>query len=314
MGGDNILEVDNNSLQEEPKLEDKLENDMPDSSGNMPDDGPQVVKELMEKMGIQKDEPVATDTTDGDGEVDIPDEFTNAALSAGWEEKDITEFAADYNNEQLKEMIPFLLEDEEQPEPEVEPVAKERETPSTGKTELPKETVDAIKEELRKEFEAELKELKEKAAQVDKANEEFKQQAMVEVINDAFDEAGKEFEVFGKTKELPVFTAGPKKGHVIPTSPQFKAREEVYQKARVFIEAGVDVKDAMTDALTWYKGKYLEGDVKRSFVKNLKRSEQKLSAKRVSKETAPHYENEEDEQAAFILKEAERLGIKLKDN
>lgn len=292
----------------EEKQEETLEvntDDVPNSSGKVEEDGGGIVKSFMTKLGIggQKDKDEENEGTA------IPNEFTTAATQAGWTEEEIVAFAADYNDVQLKEMIPFLLEEEKESEPEVKPVDKEKETPSTDKATLPKETVDAIKEELRKEFEAELKSLKEKADKADKAEQEFKQSAMVSAINKAFDEAG--VDVFGKTEELPVFPSGAKKGQYIPTSPQFKARSEVYDKAQAFLAIGKPVEEAMQDALTWYKGKYLEGDVKRSVIKDLKRNEKKLSAKRTSKETTPQYTDDEDYQKAFILKEAERLGIKL---
>lgn len=289
--------------------------DMPDSSGNKPDDGEGVVRKAMRglksfrnALGFQK-EPEPEET----GEEDIPDEFTEAALAYGMSEKDIEEFASDYTDDELKEMIPFLLEEEEKLEPEEKPSATKEETPNLQQTNLPKEGIDALKEEIRKEFQGEIKELKEKLSEVDKTREAQENQVMMDTINQAFDEAGKEFEVFGQTKKLPVFPAGPKKGQYVPTSKELKARDEVFEKAIPFIEKGVPVKEAMETALTWYKGKYLTSDVKKNLIKDLKKSEKKLSAKRTSKETVPTYEDEDERKEAFVRQEAEKLGIKLSE-
>jgi hypothetical protein len=90
-----------------------------------------------------------------------------------------------------------------------------------------------------------------------------------------------------------------------------KARSAVYEKAKPFLQAGMSVKEAMDIALTWYKGKNLEADVKRSLIKDIKKSEKKLSAKRASKETVATYEDEEEYRTQFIIKEAEKRGMKI---
>jgi hypothetical protein len=122
---------------------------------------------------------------------------------------------------------------------------------------------------------------------------------------------GKDFKVFGNTDKLAVFPAGPKKGQYVPTSPEMKVRSEVYAKACPYIESGIPVKEAMKIALTWYKGEHLEADIKRNLIKDLKKSEKKLSAKRTSKETVQSFEDEEDYKKQFILREAEKRGMKL---
>ena len=307
-------EVNEEGSQTEDKTQLEVNtDDVLDSSGNKPDDGPSVVRKAMEKLGILKPSKPVED----DKGKDIPDDFIAAAKANGWEDKDIEEFASDYTDEQLKEMLPFLLEEEEpEPEPEVKPVDKKKESPSTdtkGDTKSQEDLLKAAKDEIRKEFQGEIDNLKEKLGEVDKTREAQRNQDTLLTVNTAFDEAGKQFEVFGKTEDLPVFPAGPKKGQYVPTSPQMKARSEVWVKASAFINAGMSAQEAMEDALTWYKGKHLEKDVKRGLIKDLKRNEQKLSAKRSSKETAPVYEDEDERRVAFIRKEAERLGIKLQD-
>jgi len=316
MADEIINDVQNEEVvKETTKAEDtkeELTEDMPDSSGNKPDDGPSVVRKAMEKLGILKakesTEEVAN-TEEGDL---IPDEFIKAASEQGWTDKDIVDFAGKYTDDELKEMIPFLYEDDTEVEEEKDTPKKDSETQDTTKDiETKEEALKALKEEIRKEFKGELDSLKERLGEVDKARDIQKIEARLEMVNRAFDKAGEEFEVFGKTEELPVFPSGPKKGQIIPTAPAVKARKEVYSKAVAFMNSGSTVDDAMQDALTWYKGKYLVTDVKRGVIKDLKKNEQKLSAKRSRKETVKTYEDEDERRAAFIREQADKLGIKL---
>ena len=289
--------------------------DMPNSSGKQEEDKGGIVRKIMDKLpsfGGKKEE-VAEETD----ELDILDEFTKVAKEQGWTDKEIIDFTSDYrkdgaSDEELKEMIPFLLEEEEPEEPK-KTSATDLETPNADGKPIPKDKVEALKEEIRKEFQAEIKELKESKAKTDEVQEAQKATEMKDGVNRAFDEMGKVFKVFGKTDKLAVFPAGPKKGQYVPTSPEMKARSEVYAKAFPYIQAGIPVKDAMKVALTWYKGEYLEADIKRNLIKDLKKSEKKLSAKRTSKETIQSFEDEEDYRRNFILKEAEKRGMKLVD-
>lgn len=309
-----IKETENNVTPEEipaPSDDKKIEVDtteMPDSSGNKPDDGPSFVQKTMEKLGLRKPaESEVSDETKKEGEL-IPDEFIAVVEKLGWDKEEIIKFASDYSDEDLLDMIPFLMEEDESGEPE-EP-AKEKETPSHKAESKPEEKEN---QEL-KELKAELAAIKEKLSIVDKEAEAQQHQAVMDVVNEVFDEAGKEFEVFGSTDKLPRFPAGPKKGQLVPNSPQVKAREAAWEIAGPLINAGMHPKQAMEKAITWYKGAHLEKDVKRSLIKDLKNSEKKLSAKRTSKETTPSYESEEERQIAFVKEQAAKLGIKLNED
>lgn len=270
------------------------------------EDGPGVVKKIMKKVfkGKVPDEDLESAASSEESEEEgdlIPDEFIEAALASGWTEDDITEFAGDYTDEELKEMIPVLSDVKSEPE---KAPAKE-DTPSTEK---PAEE----KKEPNKELDAALDridKLEKRLTEVSKDSDAHKEEQMLQAINTAFDDAGKEFEVFGKTDELPIFPAGPKKGHVIPTSPEMKARNEVWDNAAVYIQAGFSTKEAMQKALTLYKGEHLSKDVERKYVKNLKRSEKKLSAQRKGKETVKTYKDEDERRAAVVEEQARKAGV-----
>lgn len=224
---------------------------------------------------------------------DIPDEFVEAARKMNWSDEDTTSFASgmkqDKNgnwiasdddvplsDEQLREMIPSLLgEDLAKAEETSDKVDVKPET--TEKTVEDSQDGDEL-EQLRKDIAA-LKEAQgiseEQAREREAAN--FNSEA-----DKLFDKASEEFEVFGKTEDLPRF---PHNGEIIPTSPQMKARLEVYSNAMLLKEAGMSGKAALDYSLNAYKGANLKIETKRSVIKELKKREQTLGGKRVSHET-----------------------------
>ena len=305
------IEIDDISTEEDNNANDnKLEvdtEDVPNSEGNKPDDGESVVKKAMQKLGLMKGE-----ESEGEDELEeIPQTFVDAAIAQGWTEKEIIEFTENYTNDELLEILPDLYDEADDLEPDDGP-AKHEETPKHQKeSDIPKDAVEAFKEEMRKEFQKEIDELKEKLSIVDAEKEQARSQAVLTTINRVFDEVGEQFEVFGKTSELPVYPAGSKKGQYVMTSPQMKARSEVLRIADPLYKSGMDIEEAMQTALTWYKGQNLEKDIQAKVIKGLKRNEKKLSAKRSSKETVPTFEDEEEYKRDFIRREAEKRGIKL---
>jgi len=208
-------------------------------------------------------------------EVKVPDEFTKAALLGGWSGEDVDEFAKDYSEEELIEMIPALIGEDSE---ESDETSDTEETQETKETEGNDSQDDEQVQKLLQRIEA-----LEKAQ--DEAQEESKDQEIVNLVNRAsqiFDEASKEFEVFGKTDKLSKFPDG----RIITTSPQMKARNEVWEVARQLHNSGMDFEAAMSTSLNAYKGRNLVKDVKRSVIKDLKKSEKRLSGKRTSHETS----------------------------
>jgi len=279
--------------------------DTPNSSGEKEDDGGEIVSKIKREV-LGEPEPKESEK-EGD---DIPDAFTNACLKQGWSEEEIKEFASDLDDAALLSLIPEMLDKEEKQEksePGKVQAKQEDKTKAAGKTVKD----DPTNEELTI-VKKELAEIKERMGIVDKERTAKEEETMVQTVNQVFDEAGKDFEIFGKTEELLRYPAGPKKGQFVPTSPAMTARNDVWDKAVPFIEKGIPVKDAMDIALTWYKGANLEKDVQRNMIKDLKKHEKKLSAKRSGKETVKTYENEEERQAEVVREAARKAGIKGK--
>ncbi len=289
-------------VKEEEVKEEEVKEEI-NSSGEEEFDKKGFIQKMLEKVsGGKKVEPEEEGVVEEkEGEL-ISEKFIAAASELGWDDEDITEFAADYTDKELDEMIPFLsVEEPQQDKDSVKADEKVSQEDKPDKEES--KELKAMRQELadlRKEFGA-VKEDKAVKEQVDLGRR----------VNDIFDRAGEKFKVFGLTEELPTFPAGPRKGEVIPTAPAFKARNEVYDIADKLMQAGSSVEDAMNDALDWYKGKNLEKEVKRSLVKDLKRNEKKLSAKRMGKETVKVYEDEDERKADVVREAARKKGIEL---
>jgi len=245
---------------------------------------------------------------------EIPDEFTEAALAAGWSEEDIINFASDYTDEELISMLPFL---------KAEPLPEEEATEDVGEkttTEELDEFTDLddvsklknrLKQEVLQEVSKELGDLKKRLSAAEKKERMERELEMLKLANDFFDKVSEEIPVFGKTEKLPKFPAGRQKGLLIPTDPAVRAREQVYQRALLFHSLGGSWKDALEDALAWYKGKHLEKDFKRKVLAELKQGEQRLSAKRIRKDTSHEFADEEERKAAIVRELARKAGADL---
>ncbi len=290
--------------KEEEKLEVKID-DVPNSSGKKEESGEEVVAKIQREVLGEPDPKEKEEEGTG-----IPDAFTNACLEQGWTEEEIKEFASDLDDAALLELIPELLDKEERQnksEPgkvQAKQEAKAKAADDTAKKEVTNEELAAIKKELAA--------IKESIGEADKERTTKEEEAMIQTVNQVFDEANKDFEIFGKTEELLKYPAGPKKGQLVPTSPAMSARKEVWEKAAPFIQSGIPTKDAMEIALTWYKGAHLEKDVQRNMIRDLKKHEKKLSAKRSGKETVRTFESEEERQAEVVREGARMAGIKGK--
>jgi hypothetical protein len=292
--------------KEEERLEVKVD-DVPNSSGEKEESGAEVVTKIQKEVLGDTGSETKEKEEEGTG---IPDAFTNACLEQGWTEDEIKEFASDLDDVALLELIPELLgkeEKQEKSEPgkvQAKQEVKAKAADDTAKKEAANEELAAIKKELAA--------IKESIGEADKERTTKEEEAMVQTVNQVFDEASEKFEIFGKTEELLKYPAGPKKGQLVPTSPSMAARKEVWAKAAPFIQSGIPVKDAMEIALTWYKGANLEKDVQRNLIKDLKKHETKLSAKRSGKETVRTFESEEERQAEVVREAARKAGIKGK--
>jgi hypothetical protein len=290
-------------IQEEVKKEEsKEEKEEVNSSEEKEFDKKGFIQKMLDRVTPGKSpEKEEEEEVKEEGEL-ISQKFISAASELGWDDETIQDFAKDYTDEELDEMIPYLAVEE--PQPEKAPVKADEKV-------LQEEKPNKEESEELKAVKQKLADLEEKFGAVEKEKAAKEQVDLERRVDDIFDRAGEKFKVFGITEELPTFPAGPRKGQVIPTSPEFKARMDVFAVAAKLISAGSDIDDAMGTALDWYKGKNLEKDVKRSLVKDLKRSEKKLSAKRMGKEAVKVFEDEDERKANVVREAARKKGIEL---
>lgn len=208
-------------------------------------------------------------------EIAVPDDFSKAALNAGWSSEDIQDFAKDFSEEELHEMIPTLIGEDTDESDETSDTLEEEETNET-------KDEDSQEDEQVKKLLERIEAL-EKAQ--GKAQEDNEKQEIVNLVHRAsqtFDELSEEFEIFGKTDKLPKFPDG----RLITTSPAMKARKEVFALSMRLKDSGMDFDEAMSVSLNAFKGKNLSNDVKRNLIKDLKKKEQRLSGKRTSHESS----------------------------
>jgi hypothetical protein len=291
-------------------------------------DGSEVEEEVQEEESKEsflqrmKDKWFNSDTQEEEPEVeeDIDEDFISAAKQAGWGEDKIIEFAASYDNGQLRAMAPHLAVQKE--EPEDEPEDKDTEE-VVGKEAADKVPADLDPEKLDELLKPYVEQIAAKASErqselesrleafmAEKQAEETERAAVV--VNDFFDSAAKNFPVFGKTEELPVFPNGtPQAGQPIPYGPAYEARSAVFGMAVKLNNSGLSIEDSLGEALSWYKGKNLHKDVQNKLVRDLKNNESRLSAKRTQKNTARTYANPAEERAQVVLDAARNAGIKF---
>lgn len=244
---------------------------------------------------------------------DIPEEFTKVALAAGWTEQEIVDFASELDDAALFDAIKDLsegtdgdMDDESATVKDKKSSEKQKEPDDTEKGTGKSTAKDSELAQLKKE----IKELKDEISKSKESRQAQEEAELLHTVNQAFDEASKDFEIFGKTEELLKYPAGPKKGQIVPSSPAMVARAEVFEKAAALMDADYSTEEAMDIALTWYKGKHLESNVQRNVIRDLKKHERKLSAKRSGKETTKTYESEEEREADVVREAARKAGIR----
>lgn len=235
----------------------------------------------------------------GDG---IPDEFTEAAravLDEGgnrvWTDEEIVKFASDYTDEQLLEIIPHLAK-------ETKKEVKEKETDKTDDKKNETSTKDA---DRIKSLEEKILTLENRLSAEDKTKEKNMVAEQVRFANDFFD--GLSDDVFGKTEDLKRFPDG----RFVPTSPEYKARSQVWDDAALLSAAGVPFDRALKKAYNAYRGENLEKDATRKVIKDLRKNEKRLSADRYNKATEKTYTDDVERREDVVRNLAEEAGVKL---
>jgi len=210
----------------------------------------------------------------------FPDDFVEAARKKGWSDDDIQSFAGNFEDEELRNMIPEILGTEQDSE-----LSDDSTVQPEKKVEQPTKTEDnnSQEDEAVKKLLARIEALEKAQGKTEENDAEKEFANRVRRATQIMDEKSNEFKMFGKSDSLPTFPDG----RIIMTSPQAKARLEVWDLANTLTEAGVDFENAMSISLDAYKGRHLEKDVKRNLIKDLNKNESLLTGKRTTHESSP---------------------------
>jgi len=145
------------------------------------------------------------------------------------------------------------------------------------------ESVDSVAEEMKKTLSTKQQEL-----QMEEAIRNY------ETAMEMFDNSG--ISALGKLEDIPTYPDGTP----VTTHPAFQEREKVWDVANAFYARGGTFKEAIKNALQWYKGSNLEKDIQDKVIKDLKKQEKRVMPKRQSATAGKTYANEEERKADII--------------
>jgi len=132
--------------------------------------------------------------------------------------------------------------------------------------------------------------------------------AQIEMADKVFDDAAEIFPALGKTEELPRYPDG----RVVRTSPEFKERSQIFDIASGFHESlGMPFNKALENAIQWYKGGGVEGEIEKGLIRKIDKTSKKLSAKRSEKHTVKQYANERERKADVVNQSLKKHGVEL---
>ncbi len=290
-----VLEKIASIFKKKPKEESAQEEDAEESE---PDSGAE------EADAAEED----TETNEEYEYEEIDPTFVEVARKYGWDDKRIIEYAEGHSYEDIlllsNLMQDFLAKSQPDDKTAVENKTAEDELlDSKALLELaegdPKvaaalkraveplakrlESISSTSEELKKTLGS-----KEEERRIEEAIRNY------EVAMEMFDKAG--IPSLGKTEELPTYPDG----SFVIDHPAFQERAKVWDVAQAFYATGGTFKQAMENALQWYKGGNLEKEIQDKVVKDLKKQEQRVTPRRQSATETKTYANEEERKADII--------------
>ena len=135
-------------------------------------------------------------------------------------------------------------------------------------------------------------------------DERDKQQQNLARFNSAnkfFDDQSKDYPELGLFEKMPKESNGKFK----MSSPEFKARSQIYEKAEIFRNAGYNSDSALKEAMVWYKGLGGEAKIEQKLVTEINDRKKKFIARPTQKKV-DRKELTPNEAAAAIVQEAKR--------
>jgi hypothetical protein len=116
----------------------------------------------------------------------------------------------------------------------------------------------------------------------------------LDAANSMFDASG--ISSLGKTENIPKYPDG----SFVQNDPAFQERSKVWDIAQMFYANGGTFKEAVDNAVQWYKGNNAEKDIKNKVIKDLKKQEERVMPKRTESKGEVVYVNDEERKAAIV--------------
>lgn len=232
--------------------------------------------------------------SEGSGQDQELEQKVELLVSAGFSEEEISELADDPDKlDAAVKVATKLLKDreeeseddedyvddggdeeevEEEETEDMDAIAQELMKAAEALDDDTKAVVGKLAEFLDKKYQKQINDLKEALTTIVSG---VQRQEAVNVFNQAnkwFDLKAAELPELGKFEELPR-----KNGQLDTSSPQFKAREAIFNKAAVLMQAGQSLYDALEDAYAWYIGKHGKAAVTKQIITKLKERASKAS-------------------------------------
>jgi len=230
---------------------------------------------------------------------EITDEIRQAAEAAGWDDEKINKYAKEdpevlttlvklYDVEDLPS---FSEKNAVVPEPEEKKPVLEKQTFNDDdfaalKEQYGDEVVDKIisplADKLNKVIDV-VNAQAESGQAVQQAVNSVVEAEREKMFQQQLDMLDEKFPVFGKWENVPRDA----KGQIDVSSPQFKARAEVWMGAKALANAGFEWDRALESSILMYKGKHLESLIKSQVVKDLNAKKKEFSPRPTSKKIKP---------------------------
>lgn len=225
--------------------------------------------------------------------------FVEQARQYGWSDEKTKKYSEDHSEIDIVSMADKMFQTNQRNSQTLPDEEKEEVTDPLDTLEVEDEKVASILkkvvEPLSKRIEeqsAELQTLREGVSEEQKSREEKEVLRNIKDANQIFDDAG----LFGKTDQLPRYPDG----NFVSEDPAVKKRQEVWNVATMFYSQGGSFKEAMNNAVRWYKGSGVKKELEKEVLTKLEKQQDSVFPKRTTQKMTKTYVSEEERKADIV--------------
>jgi len=301
-------------IEETPGDEEKEQEDIDkDSEKEESEEQEELEEKEQDVEGREKSE-----GGDAEDSEEIDSRLVAAARDLGWSDDEIVQ-TAETNIKILEDLADLMdMVDVGKSQPIQTPVVEKEKQDEIGKIELNKEELTKLKEDFGEGATSVIKNLAGKLnTAIDTVNTlkgsvdnlsgaDAQQQELInmQIANEVFDEASKEFPTLSTTDKLPRTPDG----NFISTNRAFRQRSKIFDVAHAFASSGMNFKEAMREAMKWYKGENVKEVVEDKVVKDLNKRKRKFSPKPTRKHSKRTFKDKDSEAEHFMGELYDKLG------